>query len=44
MPAVRPAAVAGMFYAAQPAVLRAQIAECLAGAGAQGTADFSSSP
>jgi MEMO1 family protein len=30
MPAVRPAAVAGMFYADQPAVLHAQIAECLA--------------
>jgi AmmeMemoRadiSam system protein B len=30
MPSVRPAAVAGMFYAAEPAVLRAQVAECLA--------------
>ncbi len=30
MPAVRPAAVAGMFYAAEPAVLHAQVAECLA--------------
>ena len=34
MPAVRPAAVAGMFYAAEPAVLRAQVAECLAVTGA----------
>jgi AmmeMemoRadiSam system protein B len=36
MPSVRPAAVAGMFYAAQPAVLHAQIAECLAAADSNG--------
>jgi len=38
MPAVRPAAVAGMFYAARPAVLHAQIAECLPAAGADDAA------
>ena len=36
MPSIRPAAVAGMFYAAQPAVLHAQIAECLAAASSEG--------
>jgi MEMO1 family protein len=36
MPSVRPAAVAGMFYAEQPAVLHAQIAECLATADSEG--------
>jgi AmmeMemoRadiSam system protein B len=38
MPVVRPAAVAGMFYAAEPAVLHAQIAECLAAASADDSA------
>ena len=34
MPAVRPAAVDGLFYPAAPGALRAEVAHCLAGVGA----------
>ena len=34
MPAVREAAVDGLFYPAAPAALRAQVVDCLAGVGA----------